>query len=354
MKRALPLAVCALAACTTEFDPQYRVTDARILAIRAETLAPDGTPTVNADADAGDTLRLTALVANPLGRSPVQVTWYACLPQKGATPSPCLDPALLADPGRLATATGVLPLASLPAPPAPPTWNSITITVPAEVGPVLQGVKTWAEQHPEYACRLYAELPIVAVLETGPVREAAYKKVRLTPTSLVPGTSLEGIYVPNANPSVSALQLDPSDPDGCVDGSPVASGCRLDAECGSLSCVPDPDGGLGRCASDALAPFAGGERVLCGRHTPDSSGAFNQCVLDPSEPDGVRVEAYNERLYWQWYATAGSFEGESGVGNATGVHVRFTRPSEPFTLWAIVRDGRGGEQWVTRAFPAAP
>jgi hypothetical protein len=30
------------------------------------------------------------------------------------------------------------------------------------------------------------------------------------------------------------------------------------------------------------------------------------------------------------------------------------RPAEPFTIWAILRDGRGGEDWLERIISAAP
>ncbi len=64
------------------------------------------------------------------------------------------------------------------------------------------------------------------------------------------------------------------------------------------------------------------------------------------EPDGSHSTPF-ESLEWQWYVTDGEFPEEGGVGNATGGDVDFIRPPGGFTLWTIVRDGRGGSDWAT-------
>ena len=99
----LAAAAAALLSCDTNFQPQYLVKDLRILAARAEVVgsAPE------ADADVGETVQLTALVANPARLPGVTVRWKACLPQQGESVSPCLDPAVLRDPATLAGPTVV-------------------------------------------------------------------------------------------------------------------------------------------------------------------------------------------------------------------------------------------------------
>jgi hypothetical protein len=87
---------------------------------------------------------------------------------------------------------------------------------------------------------------------------------------------------------------------------------------------------------------------VCGRAPASASQPFNQCA-----PDGAR-ETFAEALTWQWYLTAGAIDDAGDIGNAVGDHVRIARPTGPFTLWAVLRDGRGGVTWVERRLPAVP
>jgi hypothetical protein len=109
--------------------------------------------------------------------------------------------------------------------------------------------------------------------------------------------------------------LDPSDPFFCAGGTSISAG-----------------------------PFPARKTMLCGA---PASAAETYNVCDP----GV-VAQLDENLGWQWYVTEGDFPEEGGVGNATGDQVEFVRPSGPFTLWAILRDGRGGTDWVSYAVSA--
>jgi hypothetical protein len=68
----------------------------------------------------------------------------------------------------------------------------------------------------------------------------------------------------------------------------------------------------------------------------------------PEEPDEP------ESLSWQWYVTDGEFLDVGPVGNATGGTIEFRRPPGPFTIWGILRDGRGGEAWVRRDIAGLP
>jgi hypothetical protein len=162
------------------------------------------------------------------------------------------------------------------------------------------------------------------------------KRVRLTPWREVAShPTLAGAYVPNENPGVAGVQAAP-DEDAC--GTSVA--VPIAAPCGSVCPTSS-------CAADGFCDVAppSGPTVLCGLARPTSSERFDQCA-----PDGTRT-GFHESLDWQWYVTDGTFPDLGGVGNAVGADVEFERPDGAFTLWVIVRDGRGGEGWLARTFP---
>lgn len=320
-----------LAGCNTGFAPQYLVTDLRLLAVRSEVVgAPGDTP--SADADLGETVRLSALVANPRGRAPLTVTWATCLPTGTEALPACLDPALLRAPERLLASPDVVVLGRGEG------LVSLDVAVP-DLTLAIDALIARARAEPAYQCRLYAELPVVVIAEAEGRREIAVKRVRIAPTREVQNTELAGAYLVNLDPGVRSLELDPADEDACLGGAPVAKRCATDADCEAVGC-----GGDGWC----VAAWRTGRATVCGRTVPSSVGPFNQCA-----PDGSRT-AFFESLEWQWYATGGSFETGRTSGNATGSAVEFTRPSGSFTIWALVRDGRGGVGWLARDVPAAP
>lgn len=306
MSRLAPLALL-LAACSTGFDPQYRVEDLRILAVRSLVPASG-----SADAAPGETLGLEALVANPLGRSPLSVRWFLCAPPPPGEIPACLDPELLRDPAALAAHPSVVEL-----PPGPAT----TFTVPSgpEVAAAIALAVDLATRNPSFACRLYVELPVVAVAEAGGERDLAVKRVRIVPSAASLPPALAGAYLTNLNPTVERIYRDPLDRDRCLQGTPL-------------------DGG---------SPFPAGAAVLCGLPAAPG-GPYNECG-----PDGERTEV-RELHFWQWYVTGGEFPDFDGIGNATGDAVDYERPPGAFTLWSILRDGRGGVDWVRLDLPAVP
>ncbi|HEU4384394.1 MAG TPA: hypothetical protein VFR85_12975 [Anaeromyxobacteraceae bacterium] len=324
-----------VAGCSEEFAPQYLVTDLRVLAIRAQVIG--GVPASLADADAGDTLRLEALLANPEGLSPVDVRWKTCLPAEGQTVPPCLDATYLADPARLDGAPGVLDLGSGP---------TVDVPVPPELAPALAALVERAVAEPAYACTLYLQVPVVAIATAGQRQRVALKSARLTPYREVAGTPLEGAYPPNLNPSLVAVTAGPSSGEACDAGAPAARACQTAADCGGVACLPDPAGGPGQC--DDPRPSAGA--FLCALHAADAVQPISQC-----RPDGSRLPLAEE-LDYQWYVTGGSFDGPavepvSGTGNVTDRSVSFWAPPGPYTMWVIVRDGRGGSGWLRRDYP---
>ncbi len=328
-------ALLLLAACKNDLAPQWRVTDLRILAVRAEVPGSSDVAPL-ADADSGDTVRITVLVANPRARAPFRLRFATCIPQPTDATPPCLDPArlrdldaLLADPGVVALPDGA------PVPGRDDEW-SMQVTVP-DLTAVFERLIANANAEPGLQCRLFVELPVLAIADAGDRRELAVKRVRLTPRSLVAGTPLATAYIANRDPLPAGVYFANTDLPFCEAGTPVAVPCS--SGCTSGTCGTD-----GYC--DAPVPVVSG--VLCAVPDSASVGEFNQCA-----PDGTRT-LYAETLDWQWYATGGDFTDAGFTGNATGSSVDFDRPKDPFRLWVIVRDGRGGEGWLTRDVPAAP
>ncbi len=314
MSRVLPLLALALAACNTGFDPQYRVRDLRILDIRSVAQGSN-----SADVLPGDTLVLSALVVNPLSRPGLTVDWLVCLPQASQAVSPCLDADYLQDPSRLAAAVGTIPGVVALDPENPATY-----VVPSSPGPLdaaLGFVVGLAEQNSTYECRLFTELVAVAVVTAGGRQEIAYKRIPLRPPpSLLVGSGVTDRYVPNLNPTVGDVRLNPSDETNCTGGATVPP---------------------------TSSPFPSGEVVLCALGGNGSAQSVNLC-----EPDGSTTQAA-ESIDWQWYVTDGDFPDDNGgVGDARGGHVKFQRPSSAFTLWTVVRDGRGGTDWASFTYPA--
>jgi hypothetical protein len=327
-------ALAALGSCNTGFAPQYLVRDLRVLAAHAEVV----TDPRWADADAGESVRLTALVANPQGSTDVTVRWKGCLPRQGEGVSPCLDPAVLRDPSLLDGLPGTVDLG---------TGESVVVRIPPELQPLLQAVIDRAEARPELACTLYLELPVLAIASSAATTRMAVKTVRLTPWREVLGTPLEGVYVRNQNPAIAEVIADPADADACTGGAPLVRPCSSDADCGlGVGCRPGPDasGGTGGICDD---PIAAGTHPLCVKAAADSVQIYRQCSADGSRTD------FFEGLSYQWYATAGTLKRSGGnppgdTGNVTGDTVDLDAPAGPFTLWVIVRDDRGGEGWLRR------
>lgn len=338
VRTALALLALSLAACNPGFAPQYRVTDLRILAVR-----PTVPSTAFADADPGtggypgDVLRLDALVANPLGRAPLAATWYGCVPIAGVVP-PCADPAYLSDPARLASpeaaAAGAFPLAAFGTPSADGTSIDVPLSGPATPPALAQAMDAayvamvgQATAEPQFRCRVYVELPVAVVVTAGDRTVTAFRTVRLSPTARLaaehpewtPTPTVPG-YVRNAFPGIVGVVVDPADAATCTGGTALAAG----------------------------APLAAGHHVLCPVAPPDASQDFWQCG-----GDGVNT-LVREDLRWQWYVTDGSLSGANAVGNVVDDAPGLDRPPGAFTLWLVVRDGRGGESWRSWEVAAAP
>jgi hypothetical protein len=317
--RTIPLAVpllSLLAACNMDAPQQYLPPDLRIVAIRASA---GGGPA--ADADIDENVSLEALVLNPLNRTGVTLEWYGCLPAPPGQLSPCEDPDVLRYPYSLGTTAGVVPLG--PGTPITLATAPYHDALVAATGELVAA----ATAEPRLQCQLYFELPIVAVVteSTGQVTEVALKHVRIAPSAA--RAAFPGAYVLNLNPVLHpADALDPYEP--LLVNPDVADGC--------LGGVP-----LG-------TTLQSGKVTLCALEKAGSRQDYNRC-----ESNGDRVPE-TEVMDWQWYVTAGEIAQAGFDGNVTDNPIDLTPPGGDFTLWTIVRDGRGGSDWVEKPLGVLP
>lgn len=306
------------------------VSGPRILGVRSEVVGQEGDW---ADADVGDRLRLSVLIANPGNVAPLRVTWVACLPISEQSLTPCEDSAALRDPASLPGRPGVLELGE---------GEVLEIDVPPDAAPLLDGVIARADANPAAVCNVFVEVPLIVGLYAGDQTLFASKQLRLAPYGRIAAAPERYRYARNANPAIQAVVLDPPSEDACV-GESIVTACATDVDCGGASCV----GGL--CPA---TPIPGDLHVLCGEVPASRVQEFTPCGVDGP------MEAENEEPEITWYATGGIIEAVEGMGHIPGsstlasrTFTEFTRPDGPFTLWAVIRDGRGGVGWLRQDFP---
>lgn len=332
--------VTGLSGCESGFERNDQIVNSlRILGAR-DTVVGDALDW--ADAQDGDTIELSVLLANPAGVPSVTVTWLACLPIPTLV-SPCQDEGVLRDPTKLIPlagdpTTGVVQLG---------VGETIQYTIPSEVHDLLQAVITRADQNVNAECAVYIEVPLVIIAQgsDGEVFTAT-KNLRLSPWSQTgPDASDPALqhYIRNANPIIDRLRI-PDDLSAC-------SGQTLTQMCSAINPCTD----LGTTCSNGwcvpAAPFPDGNQIVCGEIPSTVSQSYWTCGLDGPLYNPV------ERPSITWYMTAGALAGVASANNnggdadlASRTFTGFTRPAGPFTLYGVVRDGRDGEAWVAQEF----
>ncbi len=336
-----PLVALGLASCVSGFDRNdQQVTGLRILGAAAHIDNGDGVDW--ADAEVGDTVTFSALIANPTGIPTVTVHWVTCLPSVNNTVTPCNSETMLRDPVQLIGMAGVIPLG---------VGETIQYTVPQEgVGDLLDQLITRAEDPTMLVaqCSIFIEAPVIIIAQGSDGSEVtAVKNLRLSPWSQVgPSASNPALqhYIRNANPIITALNI-PNDKSACA-GQTLVQSCQTDADCGvGVTCSAD-----GWCPP---AAFPAGSQTICGlipTTDPNNIQTYYYCGLDGV--DGSEMEYPTIT----WYATGG---GQASISNsntagtpdlASRTFELYTRPPGPFTLYGVVRDGRDGENWIAQAF----
>lgn len=290
---ALTLAGCPIGnnkyAKPKDLSPSWRIDKLRVLAVRADP--PEILP--------GETATFTALVTDPDGESGA-IVWLACPPDdNGGIGFGCsIDPSFdftNATPDDLAAAgfIGFEPL--IPA----------VYTAPADL---LDGLDEFQQRDGEYVLVQIAVLP-KALLDEGfdgasfdfNELEAGYKR-------LVVSTETQ----PNHNPVVSAL---------LVDGVAIPEGTVVEVDAGE---------------SYKLTP------VL-------QEGSVE--IYDYTDDDGLTTKR-NEEPYFEWYADGGTvtvsaslFPYLDGEWQAPAADDEGPKAG---TWWSVVRDRRGGMNWIAR------
>jgi hypothetical protein len=351
LKRALTrAALCAaalltigLASCVSGFDRNDQMVNSlRILGAAAHIDSGDGVDW--ADAQVGDTVTFSALIANPTGVPGVTVTWVTCLPSLNNTVTPCDSETVLRQPTDLITmaadpASGVILLG---------VGETIQYVVPQEVQPLLDALIANADQHVNAQCSVFKEAPVIIIAQGSDNSVvSAVKNLRLAPWSQTgpdaPDPRLQH-YIRNANPGITALNV-PNDKSACVGQTLVAS-CQSAADCGGAPATCSPEGWC------PAVPFPADPQTItiCGRIPDADSQTYYYCGLDGV--DGSELEYPSIT----WYETAGT---EAGISNSNTAGTpdlpsrtfqNITRPMGSFTLYGVVRDGRDGENWIAQDF----
>lgn len=351
----LLLASAGLWGCVSGFDRNDQIVNSlRILAVGAHVDGPDNATSSDwADADAGDTVHLRALVANPGGLSTVTVTWLACLPIPGQT-QPCTDEVYLRDPA------AIIPLADDPTKGVLKLGTGVNVDylVPDDVKPLLQSLLDRADMHVNSECALYTQIPLLIIAQdaaNGAVFAAA-KNLRLSPWKEIAQHQDDPAYqyyVRNQNPHIAGFNLSPTQLAAC-DGQPLATTCVADSDCGSGTTCAN---GICVDASGTTPPatFPDGQQTVCLNLVREQS--YYTCGLDgpqiaqPGDPPNVP-----EQSSVIWYMTGGSLSAFPAPSNGSGGSVSsrtfttFTRPPGPFTIYGVARDRRDGETWIAQDF----
>lgn len=316
--------------CVPDFEDQTSLVVApRVLAIRS-------TP---AEVAERQSTSVEALVASPDGAS-VDLRWTLCLARKPLTELGPVSPECLASPEppseEIATALGSGERARLSVPaeactlfgperPDPKPGEASARAVDADqTGGYYQPVVAWLDGEPALgAVRLTCALG-------GVTRETSVEFTRR--------------YRPNQNPGIERLERSLDDgttaaldettfaPGQRVELQLTAASCPTEDECGDAVCGPTEDAAT--CAEDCREPkgCAGAERYV---------------VYDRAARSIVERA---ERLVVSWYASAGKFaESQTELEDGREARIQWTAPRTEGSVrfWAVLRDDRGGADWVT-------
>ncbi len=330
----------ATSACVSGFDRNDQtVNSLRILGVSNHIDNGDGVDW--ADADVGDVVTLKALVANPRNVPDVTVSWVTCIPSLDNNVTPCTSETVLRQPADLIDmaqndpTSGVILLG---------VGETIQFTVPAELQGLMDALIARADANLNAQCALYLPAPIIIIAQASDGTTVnAVKNLRLSPWSRVGPTASDPAlqhYIRNANPTITALAI-PDDKSACA-GQTLVSSCKTDADCGGALCSAD-----GWCPP---APFPTGATTVCGQIPDVDNQSFYFCGMDGVDGSQLEYPAIT------WYETAGT---ESSISNtntagtptlAARTFQIINRPPGPFTLYGVVRDGRGGENWIAQDF----
>jgi hypothetical protein len=292
--------------CGSDFDPASRVSDFRLIAVRADK--PYAAP--------GERVELTTLSYEPFGR-PITWGWATCVKPADTTASACLTKYL--DDAR---AAGGLPPLTMGT-----GLSSFGTTIPKDIldgvtahgaTNVLVGVLTVACPGTLESRDLSSVSPGVLpfkCVEAGTNQELGYDRFAI---------SVKRIYVKtsdrNQNPSVGTVTWD---------GLPWAEGDVKEVS----PCKNDPAVAIDDCDS-------GEKHALSVEIPPDASESGTSEAGDP----------FHEDVVVQYYGTEGlfQFDARTAATPSTEWVARAAAAGKEQTLWFVVRENRGGVSWTSR------
>lgn len=281
-----------LASCSDpipDFSPASLIDKLRILGVRAEP----------ADIAPRQSTRLDALIADPLdGAREINSLWIICPPVSEGASSPCTQEQMVRDPTTLFSSPpdGIVVV---------PFQSSISYQAPANALDGLAEGSAARTRGVTVAILLVVfEGHDVEALKTGQVEmQVALKQIRIAP----PEASL------NQNPRVGNVTLE------------------------GAEWMPDSIG-------EATAGMA---VRLAASATDGSVETFTRVLSDGTASEETETMAFS------WYTTKGTYRSTLNANARTGngESIRLDLPSranEAVTLHLVLRDARGGIDWVTR------
>lgn len=296
--RVVAAVAACLAACSANFEPPWRVTGLRVLAVRADQ--PYAPP--------GATVQLDALAVDPANR-PLTWGWGTCVDPSSSEVTDCIDaadwPTFTIAPDMPSHAVTIPDDAITRMPAAAQARAAVGVVVvacPGDLSIVSPPTTIHGTGALPFLCRDHASGRILADDEY----EAGVKHIFVRATDQ------------NANPSVGGVSWDGQAwPEGTTQ---TAKPCNT-----SDDSLNDCDGVLHHVAA---TPASGS----------DESGvdSFGQ--------------HFHEQVIVQYYATEGSFSDgvRIGANPETKWSARKQSAGSAVTMWMVVRDDRGGVDWAVR------
>jgi hypothetical protein len=365
---AVAVAAAALAAaCTPDFEPASKVSDLRVLAVRAEPpeVAPPG------DASAPARTALGALVAHPaFATEPARravVLHVACTPDPGdPSAAACIRLSALADPAELLPAADPTTACSAPGTgkrgaitfsgleacgalgcepvkvrrdPADPS-SEVTLPAPAYEVPADLSFDGYAPGAKERVLGLEVQDLALAV-DVGPEELAPTVAVPDACSALVAvAARLQAAWSTRTHvTSLKRLRIRGPEARSAPNVNPVVDGMTLG---GTRLAAPD-------AAPSAIAPRAAADLLPV---LPGDFEALRETYVRV-DAAGAPIETRQEDWAFSWFATAGDLDDLHTQSPAEGD--RYTAPaSGRVLLWTVVRDLRGGISWSVAAADARP
>jgi hypothetical protein len=306
----IPLAaLLSLTACSYNFEKSSEILDRRILAIQVDP------PELAGGAAVPDSVRARALVVDPGSpQAVVEVSWASCTfaARSNADTGEGENKRCTESDGLVLHSNGSEPLAEL----------SQTIPLPEPVASALAaGVDVPAPQ-------------LQVQVEISSDRGALVSVKEVAVTAVLP----EG-QEPNRNPVVQGLTLD------------------------GVDWLPDAPRTLqyGACPDEEKKEVEAEDGSLVKVCEHDIEPLFDEAEAQFYEGRGFSgdVELQQERLVFSWFTDAGSFrraltrqkDARDPSPDNVGPKAAWREPPAKTgraTLWAVIRDGRGGTTWVRR------